>query len=82
MSYISGSFKTPFLLPNGKEASSCQEVDAYLKEEMQRILDEQENGLDLSNKPTVILVVGVNGVGKTTSIGKIAYKLKKEGKWS
>ena len=33
MSYISGSFKTPFLLPNGKEATSCKEVDAYLKEE-------------------------------------------------
>ncbi len=33
MSYISGSFKTPVLLPNGKEATSCQEVDAYLKEE-------------------------------------------------
>ena len=32
MSYISGSFKTPVLLPNGKEATSCQEVDAYLKE--------------------------------------------------
>lgn len=32
------------------------------------------------NGPTVILFVGVNGVGKTTSIGKIAYKLKKEGK--
>ena len=33
-----------------------------------------------SSNPTVILFVGVNGVGKTTSIGKIAYKLKKQGK--
>ena len=54
-------------------------VKKALKEEMQKILDEQENGLDLSGKPTVILVVGVNGVGKTTSIGKIANRIKKEG---
>ena len=39
------------------------------------------NKINYSNEgPTVILFVGVNGVGKTTSIGKIAYKLKKEGK--
>ena len=47
---------------------------------MQKILDETKNDLDLSKKPTVILVVGVNGVGKTTSIGKIANRIKKEGK--
>ena len=57
-----------------------EEVKEALKEEMKKILDEQENGLDLSQKPTVILVVGVNGVGKTTSIGKIANRIKKEGK--
>ena len=51
-----------------------------LREEMKKILDEEENGLDLSKKPTVILVVGVNGVGKTTSIGKMANRIKKEGK--
>lgn len=56
------------------------EVKKALKEEMQKILDETPNDLDLSNKPTVILVVGVNGVGKTTSIGKIANRIKKEGK--
>ena len=55
-------------------------VRKALKEEMQKILDETENDLDLSKKPTVILVVGVNGVGKTTSIGKIANRIKKEGK--
>ena len=55
-------------------------VKQALKEEIKNILDEQENGLDLSKKPTVILVVGVNGVGKTTSIGKIANRIKKEGK--
>ena len=55
-------------------------VKDALKDEMKKILDEQENGLDLTKKPTVILVVGVNGVGKTTSIGKIANRIKKEGK--
>ncbi len=55
-------------------------VKTALKEEMKKILDETPNDLDLSKKPTVILVVGVNGVGKTTSIGKIANRIKKEGK--
>lgn len=36
--------------------------------------------LDVSTKPSVILVIGVNGVGKTTSIGKLAFRLKNEGK--
>lgn len=40
----------------------------------------EEQELDLSTKPSVVLVIGVNGVGKTTTIGKLAYKLKNEGK--
>ena len=36
--------------------------------------------LDVSTKPSVILVIGVNGVGKTTTIGKLAYRLKSDGK--
>ena len=36
--------------------------------------------LHLSTKPSVVLIIGVNGVGKTTSIGKISYQLKKQGK--
>ena len=47
---------------------------------MQNILDENKCGLQLTTSPAVILVVGVNGVGKTTSIGKIANKLQKDGK--
>ena len=47
---------------------------------MQAILDKAPNGLELKTKPAVILVVGVNGVGKTTSIGKIANNLRKQGK--
>ncbi len=57
-----------------------QGVKNVLKEEMQKILDKVPNGLELKTKPTVILVVGVNGVGKTTSIGKIANNLRKQGK--
>lgn len=40
----------------------------------------EEQPLDLSTTPSVILVIGVNGVGKTTTIGKLAYQLKNEGK--
>ena len=55
-------------------------VKKALKEEMQEILDEVDNSLKLDTTPSIILVVGVNGVGKTTTIGKIANKLKLEGK--
>lgn len=55
-------------------------VKTALKEEMQAILNKVPNGLELKTTPVVILVVGVNGVGKTTSIGKIANNLKKQGK--
>ena len=51
-----------------------------LKQEIQAILDKVANNLELKTTPAVILVVGVNGVGKTTSIGKIANNLKKQGK--
>ena len=47
---------------------------------MQKILDITDLKLHLTTKPSVILVVGVNGVGKTTSIGKIANRLVKDGK--
>ena len=47
---------------------------------MQKILDITDVSLHLNTKPSVILVVGVNGVGKTTSIGKIANRLEKDGK--
>lgn len=56
------------------------EVKKALKQIMQEILDVEKPELNLSSKPSVILVVGVNGVGKTTSIGKIANRLKKDGK--
>ena len=55
-------------------------VRRVLKEEMIKLLDVGDTALNLATVPSVILVVGVNGVGKTTSIGKIANNLKKSGK--
>ena len=56
------------------------DVKKALKEIMKEILDIAEPKLNLETTPSVILVVGVNGVGKTTSIGKIANNLVKQGK--
>lgn len=55
-------------------------VKKALKDIMKEILDVENPSLNLDTKPSIILVVGVNGVGKTTSIGKIANSLVKEGK--
>ena len=57
-----------------------EDVKNILREEMKEILNVADIGLNLNTKPSVILVVGVNGVGKTTSIGKIANRLQKDGK--
>ena len=57
-----------------------EDVKKALREEMQKILEITDISLHLNTKPSVILVVGVNGVGKTTSIGKIANRLAKDGK--
>ena len=57
-----------------------EEVKKALKEIIKEILDSVDSSLHLDTNPAVILVVGVNGVGKTTSIGKIANRLKQDGK--
>ena len=57
-----------------------EEVKQALRKEIKAIFDEVDNSLNLNTTPSVILVVGVNGVGKTTSIGKIANRLKQDGK--
>ena len=57
-----------------------EQVKQALREEMQKILDVADVSLHLNTKPSVILVIGVNGVGKTTSIGKIANRLAQDGK--
>lgn len=56
------------------------EARAGLVELMSKLLTVGDTGLTLHTKPSVILMVGVNGVGKTTTIGKLANQLKSEGK--
>ena len=63
-----------------EKIKEVDDVKKALRELMIDILDEQTKELKLNTKPSVILVIGVNGVGKTTSIGKIANRLKKENK--
>ena len=58
----------------------AEEVKQALREEIKEIFNSVDNRLHLDTKPSVILVVGVNGVGKTTSIGKMANRLKQDGK--
>ncbi len=59
--------------------TDASDVKAALKEIIAEMLSGDEQ-LDLSTKPTVILVIGVNGVGKTTTIGKLANNLRQDGK--
>ena len=63
-----------------EKIEDSEEVKKVLKEIIKDILDSVDSSLHLETKPAVILVVGVNGVGKTTSIGKIANRLKQDGK--
>ncbi len=63
-----------------EKIEDSENVKQALREEISKILDIDNKELKLQTKPSVILVVGVNGVGKTTSIGKIANRLKKDGK--
>jgi len=59
---------------------TTEEAKTALKEILVDMLSVGDNALDLSTKPSVVLVIGVNGVGKTTTIGKIATRLVSEGK--
>jgi len=68
---------------NIQDPKLVQEVISEKLVEIYKGATEKEESLELNVNPnglTIILFVGVNGVGKTTSIGKIAYKLKQEGK--
>ncbi|MCK5688616.1 signal recognition particle-docking protein FtsY, partial [Myxococcota bacterium] len=68
---------------NAKELSTGEDVREALKARMLEVLKASDGGdpLDIKGEsPKVILFVGVNGVGKTTTIGKIASKLKDQGK--
>ena len=63
-----------------KSIQRGDDVKQGLREILIEKLNVGDTALDLSTKPSVVLVIGVNGVGKTTSIGKIAHRLKGEGK--
>ena len=56
-----------------------EQINLLLEEVISEILD-GDSQLDLSTSPSIILVIGVNGVGKTTTIGKLAKRLSNEGK--
>ena len=74
---IIDNLRTRIKKENLKEA---EQVKQALREEIEEIFKDNNPELDLTNKPAVILMVGVNGAGKTTSIGKIANNLIKQGK--
>lgn len=63
-----------------EKIENAEKVKDILKEEISNILNEKETALNISTKPSVILFVGVNGAGKTTSIGKLSANLKSQGK--
>ena len=63
-----------------KSIQRGDDVKQALRDILIEKLNVGDTALDLSTQPSVVLVIGVNGVGKTTSIGKIAHRLKGEGK--
>ena len=63
-----------------KSIQRGDDVKQALRDILIEKLNVGDTALDLSTKPSVVLVIGVNGVGKTTSIGKLAHRLKGEGK--
>ncbi len=60
--------------------TDSEDVKKALKVEIEKCFEGLDYQLNLENRPAIILMVGVNGAGKTTSIGKIANKLTKQGK--
>ena len=63
-----------------KKITDPQDVREELKLIIEDILSKDDTNLDVSHSPTIILMVCVNGVGKTTTIGKLAHRYKSEGK--
>lgn len=63
-----------------KSIQRGDDVKQALRDILIEKLNVGDTALDLSTQPSVVLVIGVNGVGKTTSIGKLAHRLKGEGK--
>ncbi|MDI9514065.1 MAG: signal recognition particle-docking protein FtsY [Bacillota bacterium] len=63
-----------------EKITTAEGVREAIRQIISEKLSHEHAGLNLSTKPSVIVVIGVNGVGKTTSIGKIAHMLKLQGK--
>ncbi|MBR4110835.1 MAG: signal recognition particle-docking protein FtsY [Clostridia bacterium] len=63
-----------------EKIEDSEQVKVVLKEEIVKELTKHDSSLKMNTKPSIMMVVGVNGAGKTTSIGKIASNLKTEGK--
>ncbi len=59
---------------------NAEEIRSALKDILVEMLDVGDTNLKIGTKPSVILVIGVNGVGKTTTIGKLSHSLKEQGK--
>ncbi|MBQ9348955.1 MAG: signal recognition particle receptor subunit alpha, partial [Oscillibacter sp.] len=57
-----------------------EEIRWTLRVILEEMMSVGDPALDLSTAPSIVLFIGVNGVGKTTTIGKLAYTLKREGK--
>jgi fused signal recognition particle receptor len=64
----------------GAHLRSPADALRYLKADLVREMEGRPRGLNLDGAPAVVLVVGVNGSGKTTTIGKLAYLLRREGR--
>ena len=63
-----------------QKLNDTSQVRELLKEELKALMHTEEGAYDFVHKKTVLLVIGVNGVGKTTTIGKLANQYKNEGK--
>jgi len=63
-----------------QKLKTTEEARVALREILADMVDVGDTSLNLSTQPSVVLVIGVNGVGKTTTIGKIAHQLKDQGK--
>lgn len=63
-----------------EKITNAMDVKQLLKEEIANLLGSDKATLKLGTRPSVIVVIGVNGVGKTTSIGKLCHVLKQQGK--
>ncbi len=63
-----------------RKLKESEEIHACLKEILVEMLQVGEGGIRMTTKPSIVLVIGVNGVGKTTTIGKLAHQFASQGK--